>query len=43
MAPMISNRKENINLNLDNKILKDEKKQLLEIRKFIEKTLNMLE
>ena len=38
MAPMISNRKEkNINLNLDNKILKDEKKQLLEIRKFIEK------
>ena len=38
MAPMISNRKEkNINLNLDNKILKDKKKQLLEIRKFIEK------
>ena len=38
MAPMISNRhKKNNNLNLNNKILKDKKKQLLELRKFIEK------
>ena len=38
MAPMISNRnKKNNNLNLNNKILIDKKKQLLELRKFIEK------
>ena len=38
MAPMISKRnKKNNNLNLNNKILKDKKKQLLELRKFIEK------
>ena len=38
MAPMISNRKEkNENFNVNNKIFKDEKKQLLELRKFIEK------
>ena len=38
MAPMISNRKEkNKNLYLNNKIFKHEKKQLLELRKFIEK------
>ena len=38
MAPMISNRKEkNKNLYVNNKIFKDKKKQLLELRKFIEK------
>ena len=38
MAPMISNRKEkNKNLYVNNKIFKHEKKQLLELRKFIEK------
>ena len=38
MAPMIYKRnKKNNNLNLNNKILIDKKKQLLELRKFIEK------
>ena len=43
MAPMISLDNEKNEISENNKALRDEKIKLLQIRKYVEKTLNMLE